>query len=286
MERIYPSPAKGFIMLADLHTHSTYSDGWYSPHEVCARAKVHGVSLLSITDHDTLADDSVKRAAAAKYGLLYVTGWEISAYLGQEKMHILGYGCKADENYLAFMTERKNMALLRAEDSVQKLQALGIAVTMDDVFSERSAPDLPVHTMHIARATAKKVGLSETEAYLRYFAIGKPAQSNIGRPTPKQAIDCIHASGGIAIVAHPGRITLPPKEKEETIENLIAWGLDGIECYYTTHTKEETEYFVAFAKKKGLYISGGSDTHFEEETHKIGFPKFQPDEKLLLRLGL
>ncbi len=273
-------------MQADLHTHSTYSDGWYTPDEICARAKLSGVSLLSITDHDTLMGEEEKRTAAEKYGLSYITGWEISAYLGLEKMHILGYGCKVDENYLAFMTERKNMAFLRAKDSVKKLQAIGVAVTMEDVLNERSAPDLPVHTMHIARATAKKVGIDPTEAYLRYFAVDKPAQSNIGRPSPKQAIDCIHASGGIAVLAHPGRITLAPKEKEETMEKLIAWGLDGIECYYTTHTEKETEYFTQFAKKRGLLITGGSDTHVEDETHRVGSPKFIPDERLLLRLGL
>ncbi len=273
-------------MTADLHTHSTYSDGWYSPDEICARAASRGVALLSITDHDTLAGEENKRAAAKKHGLRYLTGWEISAYLGEEKMHILGYGCAVDEGYFRFMTERKNAALLRAEDSVKKLRAVGVRITMEEVLSQRLADDLPVHTMHIARAVAKATGSNETEAYARYFAYGMPAQSNLGRPSPKEAIDRIHASGGLAFVAHPGRIALPQVEKEGVIKKLVGWGLDGIESVYTTHTERETEYFLSLATRWGLFTSGGSDTHFEEGRHKIGAPAFIPDERLLARLKI
>ncbi len=272
-------------MFADLHVHSLYSDGRYAPEELCKRAFERGISLLSVTDHDTLAGEEQKREAAKKYGLRYVTGWEISAYAGAQKTHILGYGCQLGAPYFSFMNERKNSALLRAEDSVNKLRKLGIPLTLEEVLAERSATDLPVHTMHVARALGKKLNVDEGRAYLDYLGVGAPAHSSIGRPSPKQAIDCIHACGGIASIAHPGRLTLGFSEREEALLSLVKEGADCIEAVYTTHTKEETEYFVRFAKENGLLVTGGSDTHFEEESHEIGSPRFVPSEGLLKRLG-
>ncbi len=273
-------------MFADLHTHSIYSDGKYTPDELCRLAKARGLSLLSITDHDTLTGEEVKRAAAKKYGLQYLSGWEISAYADREKMHILGYGCEIGDGYYAFMNARKKASLLRAEDSVLKFQAAGVPVTIEEVLAERSSSDVPAHTMHVARAAAKKLGISEGECYLKYLNIGKVAHSDIGRPTPEEAIDCIHACGGVASIAHPGRITLDFAEREKMLSRLIKYGADGIECYYTTHTEEETEYFVRLAKQWGLLLTGGSDTHYEEKTHKVGFPLFTPEKELLERLKL
>lgn len=240
---------------------------------------------LSITDHDTLEGAAVKRAAAAKYGLRYVSGWEISAYAGRDKIHILGFGC--DENgeaYAAFLQTRKAASLARAKDSAQKLRALGIPVTLQDVEEFHRDPSSPIHTMHIARAAAKKLGISEREAYLRYLSVGMPANSNIGRPTPREAIDCIHALGGIAVVAHPGRLEMPENEREKTILSLIGYGVDGIEAYYTTHTERETEKFLALARAHGLFVTGGSDTHVEDGTHAIGTPRFSPSSALLERV--
>ena len=279
-------------MLADLHTHSIYSDGLYFPDEICRLAKARGLSLLSITDHDTLAGEEVKQAAAKRHGIPYVTGWEISAYEGGEKLHILGYGCSLGEAYASFMQERKKMAQLRAEDCVQKLQALGIPVTMEEVRMQLSSPDLPVHTMHVARATAAHLQATDSEVYMQYLTYGKPANSMLGRPSPKQAIDCIHDCGGIAVIAHPGRITMEFAQREQTIKNLKGLGADGIEVFYTTHTEEEMEYFLRLSKQLGLLVTGGSDTHYEGDDsirlrkNQIGSPVFTPSKELLDRLKI
>ncbi len=280
-------------MLADLHMHSIYSDGLYSPDEICRKAKSRGLSLVSITDHDTMSGEEVKWAAAKRHGLAYVSGWEISAYEGDQKIHILGYGCEQSEAYHAFMEQRKKGALLRAQDSVQKMQNLGVDVTMDDVYVQLSSPDLPIHTMHVARAIAGKLGVSDSEAYLQYLGYGKPANSPLGRPTPKEAIECIRACGGVSSIAHPGRITMPFEEREKTLRALAKIGADGIEIYYTSHTEEETEYFLRLSKELGLLVTGGSDTHYEEndadkihEKHRIGSPSFIPSKELLERLKI
>ena len=140
--------------------------------------------------------------------------------------------------------------------------------------------------MHIARAVAPYLGITDGEVYREYLAIGKPANSNIGRPTPEQAIDCIHEAGGIAVIAHPGRLEMAQEERENALRKLVAYGADGIECFYTTHTEKDTEYFLALARELGVLVTGGSDTHYEEETHCIGLPRFEPSQALLDALKL
>ncbi len=270
-------------MRADLHIHSTYSDGLCSPDELCRLAKLRGVELLSITDHDTMNGDEVKRAAAQKYGLHYVSGWEISAYEQGEQVHILGYGCKENRAYFNFMEQRKEMAQLRAQERIEKLHALGVPITMEQVRSFRLDPTTPIHTMHVARAAAMLMGLRDGEVYREYLARGKAAYSDIGRPTPQQAIDCIHACGGVAVMAHPGRIRISNQEKEKLIATLAKGGVDGIEAIYTTHNEEETAWFLQLAKKWDLLVTGGSDTHVEDETHEIGKPTFYADKNLMDR---
>jgi len=130
-------------MRADLHTHSVYSDGYYAPEELCRRAKANGVELLSITDHDTMNGDKEKRAAAERYGLLYVSGWEISAYAGESKIHVTGYNCKRGAAYRKFEKDRMELGFERAQDSIDKLKAAGIFISLGDAKARRADPSAP-----------------------------------------------------------------------------------------------------------------------------------------------
>jgi len=273
-------------MKADLHVHSVYSDGRYTPEEICNRAFDYGVELISITDHDTLFCQVKKRAAAKKYGLKYVAGWEISAFKEDEKIHILGYNCKDTAAYYDFVDRNGKNAILRMEDRLAKLKKeTGIVVDMDEVFSYREK-GTPIHTMHLSYAIAKKLRITSDEAYKRYLNKGAPAYSPLGRCTPYEAVECIKACGGFAVLAHPGRIDMPQAELLRLIEGLAAQGLVGIETVYSSHTKEQTEYFAGIAKGMGLIATGGSDTHQEDDTHTIGKPYFTPSEALLERLEI
>lgn len=272
-------------MKADLHIHSVYSDGRYTPEEICNRAFEYGVELISITDHDTLMCQIKKGAAARKYGLKYVAGWEISAFKDDEKIHILGYNCKGNSAYEEFVKNNAKNAILRMEDRLQKLKKEGIEVSMDEVFAYREK-GTPIHTMHLSYAIAKKLRMTSDEAYKRYLKKGAPAYSPIGRPNPYEAVECIKGCGGFSVLAHPGRIELPQNELRRLVEGLAAQGLAGIETVYTSHTKSQTEYFSAMAKSMGLLATGGSDTHQEDETHAIGKPYFAPSEALLERLEI
>ena len=272
-------------MKADLHVHSVYSDGRYTPEEICNRAFEYGVELISITDHDTLLCQVNKRAAAKKYGLKYVAGWEISAHHDDRKLHILGYNCKGNSVYDDFIKTNSKNAILRMEDRLAKLKKEGIVVTMDEVFAYRQK-GTPIHTMHLSYALAKKLKTTSDEAYNAFLRKGAVAYSPLGRPTPYEALEVIKGCGGFAVLAHPGRVEMPAAELGRLIEGLAAQGLAGIETIYTTHTKQQTEYFAEMAKGLKLLTTGGSDTHYEDETHAIGRPYFTPSEGLLERLEI
>ena len=276
-------------MRADLHLHSFCSDGRYAPAEVVARCKQAGLSLCALTDHDSMEGVPEALAAAKELCIGCVPGWEVSAY-EDIKVHVLGYGCERGAAYFEFLKERREGAVVRAEDMIQKGNAcLGVKVTLQDAFALRARPDAPLHTMHVVRAFARALGAREGDAYremagklyLELFDRGKPAYSALCRPSPEDAVRVIHLSGGLAVLAHPGRIRLGEQEKLALFDRLTAAGLDGIECVYTTHTEEETQAFSAYAAAHGLLATGGSDFHMEDGLHVVGEPLFEPDGRLL-----
>ncbi len=298
-------------MRADLHIHSHCSDGLLSPSLLARRVKEAGVECFALTDHDTLSGNAEAEGAARALGLLFVRGIEISAYLGATKVHVLGYGCKEGAAYEKFLRDRLEGGRRRAEDTLSKANAyFGTNATMDDVEAYHARKETPIHTMHVARAFAAVLRRDPADVYREAFGPFKPAFSDLGRPTPKDAIDFIHGMGGLATLAHPAQILVLPQdvsrgfhllteaEKEEAkiafsgarnalMEELAEYGADGIECYHSTHTASETEEFLAFAKAHGVFVTGGSDFHAEGGGRTLGLPVFDADVRLLeaLRLG-
>lgn len=287
--------------------HSVYSDGKYTPTQLVSMLKAAGVGFFSVTDHDSMEGAEEAEEAAKRAGLLYVRGWEVSSYLGSAKVHVLGYGCERGKVYDAFVEERRQGARERAEEMIALANDYySLDVTLDEVEGYHVCKIAPLHTMHIVRAFAARLGKEEGEMYLEAFSPGKFAFSEVSRPSPEEAVEVIRAAGGIAVLAHPGRVfPLPADEyyrlhhgteeeravlreknfrnREKLMEKLIACGLGGIECAYTTHTAEETEYFSAFADAHGLIKTGGSDFHAEGGRNVLGLPVFDADEERLLR---
>ncbi len=273
-------------MRADLHLHTVYSDGALPPEEVAQMEARAGVRLIAFTDHDSMEGAKEKRAAAERYGLLSVSGWEVSSYSPQ-KVHVLGYCCTAGEAYRTFLEERRRGAIVRAEDSIAKAnECFSLSVTLDDAERFHLKKSAPLHTMHVVRAFAEALGEDPESLYRRYFSEGKCAYSGLCRPTPEDAIEVIHASGGIAVLAHPARIALPEEARTALIEGLAERGLDGIECYHSTHTAAETETFLRFARSRGLLVTGGSDFHAEGAGRVAGLPEFHADGRLLEALRI
>lgn len=268
-----------------MHIHTIYSDGKFTPEEIAALAKERGVEFLSMTDHDSLEGEDEKRAAAVRHGLKYVSGWEVSAYDKIGKVHVLGYRCKRNGAYFDFLQERIRGSYLRAEDMIKKANAhFGLKLTLADAEREHAKKEAPMHTMHVVRAYQKALNADLGALYVKIFAKGRPAYSDLCRPTPFDAVRVIHETGGIACLAHPGRIK-NGAERQALMEELCRAGLDGIECTYTTHSPEQTAYFKAFAVKYNLLQTGGSDFHcFDGGRHEIGVPVFEADARVVERL--
>lgn len=272
---------------ADMHVHTYFSDGGLSPENAVLLAKRYGVGILAVTDHDTVRGcDEVQKHCKA-LGVSFIRGIEISAYRGDIKLHTLGYGFDPDPPDLKyFLNSLCQNSIKRAEDVVFKLNKCGINLSVEEAAAERFSADTPIHSMHIARAGAKKgYAPAPFEFYKLYLMTGAPAFSVSFRPSPEQAIEIINAAGGFCSLAHPGRIEMDAKEKIALIKLLKGCGLCGIESVYSTHTACETAYYKELAKELGLLNTGGSDTHYAQGNKRIGTPFFEPCAELLQRLS-
>lgn len=275
------------MIRADLHLHTFFSDGKYSPEEIARRVRQAGVLLFSVTDHDSM--EGVERAenAAKQEGLLFVRGMEISAYNERGKVHVLGYCCNKNSAYDCFLKERAEGARIRAEDSLKKANAcFGTDLSMEDVEEFHMVKNAPLHTMHVVDAFAKALSKERGRLYREMFSVGKPAYSGLFRPSPKHAVEVIHETGGIASLAHPAQISGERAVRFAVIEELRRAGLDGIECYHSTHTDKESAEFAAYAKEKGLLVTGGSDFHADGRERVLGLPEFYASDALLTALSL
>ena len=270
---------------ADMHIHTYYSDGTQSPANAVAAAVRAGVGLICVTDHDTMAGSGETAALARAAGIRAADGIEISAY-GEVKVHVLGYGLDRNcPQFISYRNEAVQGSYARCEDTLKKLSSRGIDVPVSAVLAERAVPDTPVHSMFICRAAAK-LGYARSAGafYLACIADGKFAHSRAGRLSPERAVEVITACGGWASLAHPGRIALDAAQKEELVARLVSRGLRGIEAVYSAHTEGETLYYKEMARRYGLLITGGSDTHSADGPRSVGTPEFYPDEELLRAL--
>lgn len=270
------------MTLADMHIHTYYSDGKQSPADVVDAARAAGLGLISVTDHDCMGASEEVQSLASEAGIKAVDGIEISAYTCV-KVHTLGYGldksCTAFRNYYKKAVEG---SFERCRDILKKLSSRGITLSEEEVLAERTKGGTPVHSMFICRAAAKKgYARNAGEFYLSYLVGGKCAYSDVGRVSPFEAVRVITECGGIASLAHPGRIFLDEEQKEKLIKTLADNGLRGIEAVYSGHTERETAYYKEIAQKYNLLVTGGSDTHYAGGSRSIGTPTFCPDEELL-----
>ncbi|MDE5942755.1 MAG: PHP domain-containing protein [Clostridia bacterium] len=274
-------------MRADLHVHSYYSDGLLSPEEIAKSAAANGVEVIALTDHDNMLGCGGAAKACAARGIKFVEGIEISAYEGITKIHTLGYGLDKDCTvYKSFSKELIAGAALRAEEIIYKLNKNGVRLSMEEVKKEQRVKETPIHVMHIAYAASKKGYGTPFNIFEKLLAWGKPAYSNLARPTPERAVEVIKACGGFSSLAHPGRISLSKDELIKLIKRMKACGLDGIEAVYSAHTAIETAYYKETANALHLLVTGGSDTHYPSGNRKIGTPVFYADGALAEKLKI
>ncbi|CAM3720684.1 PHP domain-containing protein [Cohnella lubricantis] len=247
---------------ADLHTHTTASDGLHRPEENVRMAKEAGLAAIAITDHDTTAGIQEAQKAGHALGVEVVPGVEIStSYEGQE-VHVLGYYIDpADSQLTSRLHSQRSVRERRNESILERLNGLGIPITMamvEEAAGRQPGKDETIGRPHIAEAMVRLGTVASVqEAFDRYLAEGKPGYVNPPeRISPVEAFRWIHEAGGTAIVAHPGLYG-----NDALAEKLLLNGADGLEAYHSDHGPEAEAFFREIAERHGKFVTGGSDFH-------------------------
>ncbi len=255
---------------ADLHCHSTFSDGTYTPEQLLTSAKEIGLKGLSITDHDTV--DAYERAIpfAKHMGIDLIHGVEFSARYLRKSVHILGYALDiyhpAVKHYCFLHRERRKTRNL---EMIAKLNKHGLMIHYADVEKEASSNNgfSVVGRPHIALALLRRGYVNSIQQAFKLY-IGENQKCFVDGPSfsVAETIDVIHQASGKAIIAHPHLI-----DDNTIIQELIKLNFDGIEGYYSMFLREHQKKWVDLGESKGWIITGGSDFHGDIKPHiKLG----------------
>ena len=243
--------------------HSTASDGTRPPGEVVQSAIAAGLHAIALTDHDTVSGVPVARDAAASSGLQVVAGVELSAYQGDDEVHVLGLHLKdlaaMDSGLQAFRDARRT----RGQGMVGRLNAIGVTLTFDDVLDV--AKDGAIGRPHVAKALVENGWARDLrDAFDRYLGDGRPAFLEKRRLSMHDAIAMIHDCGGLAVLAHPGASV--NKARHAALQVL---GLDGAEVLHPSHSPEDRRRLLEAVTSLGMVPSGGSDSHGATEGPRV-----------------
>ena len=242
---------------ADLHCHSLYSDGSCRPKELVDMAAAQGFWGLAITDHDSLEAFDEASAYAADRSVVLFPGLEISAQFQGESIHVLGYCFDPKNPVLQQMCLRhREWREERNRLMIQKLAALGMKLSMEEVQS-LSPEAVSCGRPHIALALVHHGYVRDVrEAFRHFLGSGRSCYVSGKKSTVSEAIDAIHAAGGLAVLAHPHLV-----RKTSCIHELLCLPFDGLEAYYASMGKEQNLRWVEAAQRRGLFATGGSDFH-------------------------
>jgi predicted metal-dependent phosphoesterase TrpH len=241
---------------ADLHLHSDYSDGTFSPKKVVESAAKAGLSCVSITDHDTV--DGLEEAfrASEAHDVEVLAGVELTAESQGCEVHILGYLIdEKDADFLKVLDEIRQTRVKRIYAICDKFRELNVCLEPQEVFAISGHGT--VGRLHVARVLCEKgVVFSVNEAFYKYIGDKGPAYVSRFKMTPQEAIQWILRVGGVPVLAHPYSV-----RERISIPDLVKMGLAGIEVFYAEHLKSETQKYVEIAKSFDLLMTGGSDCH-------------------------
>lgn len=261
--------------MIDLHAHSTASDGSDSPATLMGIAARAGLAAVALTDHDTVEGLAEARAAADEAGVRLVPGCELSCEVGEANMHLLVYflddGPGPLQDRLAGLQEARSD---RNRRIVTVLNEHGLDVSLEEILQESGGGS--VGRPHVAGVLMRKGYVqSVQEAFDVWLARGKPAYLERERLVPAEAISLAHASGAVAVMAHPTSLGFDGPEMERCIAGLADDGLDGLECEYGRYSPDLRAALRSLAERFGLAVTGGSDYH----------GRYKPDLSLGTGLG-
>jgi 3',5'-nucleoside bisphosphate phosphatase len=249
---------------ADIHCHSTFSDGTCSPQDLVDKACEAGLRGLSITDHDNIKAYDTVRDYAQEKELHLIPGVEFSAMHKDTNVHVLGYSFITTHPTLSTFCHKH---ILQRRDRntliLDKLKKYGIHIEEQEIFdihkltNDSSEDEAPVGRPHIARVMVEKGYVSSVnEAFNKYIAEGKKCYSAGRRSSVEEAIDAIHQAHGVAILAHPHLL-----DNKSITGDLLAMDFDGLEAYYAHLPYAQEKIWIERAQKKGWIVTGGSDFH-------------------------
>ena len=244
------------MFYADLHMHTNFSDGTYTPEELAGHAKRCGFRAVALTDHDTMEGCARMGVACEAGGVEFIPATELTAEHGGHELHMLGYFLDAQNERLATdLAKFQQVRQQRIYDMVKRLNEMNVPIQAEAVFALANcrSPGRP----HVAR-TLVQSGFCRSldEAFERFLRKGKPAWVPKFKISATDAINLIHHAGGLAVMAHPGL-----NHNDDLIPDLVAAGMDGIECFHTKHSTTMNQRYLMIADKYRLLVTGGSDCH-------------------------
>ncbi len=243
-------------MFADLHLHTNFSDGTFTPEELAARGKAVGLRAMALSDHDTVEGCERMAVACAANGIEFIPAAELTSEIDGHEIHILAY--HIDTAHARFLAELAAFQLVRQQrirEMVARINGLGLPLREESVFALANcrSPGRP----HIARALVQaRLVHNLDEAFERFLKKGKPAWVPKFKMCAPEAIALIHEAGGVAVMAHPGL-----NRCDHMIGELAKCGLDGLECFHTKHAAAQITHYLRIADQQGLLVTGGSDCH-------------------------
>jgi predicted metal-dependent phosphoesterase TrpH len=242
---------------ADLHVHTAYSDGVHSPSEVVRMASEAGLAWVSVTDHDSVAGLPEAAEEAARVGIGFVPGLELSVTHANRELHVLAYWIDTTnaglETLLATVTRAREA---RVRTILDRLHALGVPLTRDRLARSAGAR-CAIGRPHVAQVLREDgwVG-SVAEAFSRYLRVGGPAYVAKSTPDLRSCLGVLQGAGGVTVLAHPGVFPLGPAWKD-----LLLAGIQGLEAAHPAHRPAQADGFRRLAQRHALAATGGSDFH-------------------------
>lgn len=254
------------LMRADLHCHSTVSDGVLSPDAVARRAAERGVQLWALTDHDEVAGQHIARQAAHDLGMQYVSGVEISVTWAGQTVHIVGLGIdETNPTLVQGLAQTRAGRAMRARRMGDKLAALGMPSAFEGALPFAGNPELISRT-HFARYLVQAGYCPDVQTvFNRYLSDEGPAYEPMQWASLTSAVGWIRAAGGIAVIAHPGRYHYTQTQFDAMVDAFKSLGGEGIEVVTGSHTPAQYREYAQVARNHGLLASCGSDFHSPDE---------------------